>query len=85
MTAPEIALPSAFPCNVGMLKTPFRAETETGTVMFRHCLAATEPASTRGVMTKEKCMMAREDISSCSDKSKTAVEIQWAKNQAWET
>ena len=41
----ENVVASRFDCKVGTLKTPFRADICTGTVMLIHCLAKAPPAT----------------------------------------
>ena len=52
---------SRFDCNVGRLKTPFRAEISTGTVKLMHCLASAEPATKLKAKTDFENMFANYD------------------------
>ena len=48
---------SRFDCETAISKMPVRAEISTGTVMFMHCLAAAELASTASEAIEIVCMI----------------------------
>lgn len=64
---------SRFDCNVGRLKTPFRAEISTGTVKLMHRLASAEPATKLKAKTDFENMFANYDYWTLTAVPKTVI------------